>query len=121
MVWSSRARLSGFRARFGDQNPSLPHLGFSGRSVHLLALEPRTIAIGLKVVLSQVLRTHTGTAVGAEKPTIWTSMGSLPSPSYSLLALIALSQPHFNFREERQIKICLFGLFDSRFGLNKIY
>ena len=33
MVWSSRARLSGFRARFGDQNPSLPHLGFSGRSV----------------------------------------------------------------------------------------
>ena len=36
MVWSSRARLSGFRARFGDQNPSLPHLGFSGRSVHLL-------------------------------------------------------------------------------------
>ena len=39
----------------------------------------------------QVLRIHTGTAVGAEKPPIWTSMGSLPPPSYSLLALMLLS------------------------------
>ena len=42
-------------------------------------------------IYTQVLRIHTGTAVGAEKPTIWTSMGSLPSPSYSLLALMLLS------------------------------